>query len=406
MHAQTTTQNSKAWIVVAVGSLILLLSMGPRSAMGFFQLPILNDTGWGRADFGLAMALQNLVWGMGQPFFGAIADRYGTARVLVLSGILYASGLLMMTWTSSILWLNIGGGILIGLGVASASFSIVLTAFSRYVSAEQRSLAFGIGTAAGSAGTFVFAPLSQALISTLDWRHSLTIMAAIMLLIPLLSFFLRGNGASEGGQDNAYKQSMGKVLNQAFGHRSYVLLFTGFFVCGFQVAFITAHFPAYLADIGIDVSFAVIALTFIGLFNIIGSLASGFIGQRQPKAKLLSFIYIGRSIAVTLFLLLPQSPASVIIFSIVMGLLWLSTVPPTNGLVAVMFGTRNLGLLSGIVFFSHQIGSFLGVWLGGFLYDRFGSFDEVWWLGVALGLFAAAVHWPIREESVGLPQPA
>ncbi len=399
-------QNSKAWIVVAAGSLILLLAMGPRSAMGFFQLPILSDTGWSRSDFGLAMALQNLAWGMGQPVFGAIADRYGTARVLVISGIVYASGLLMMSWTSSVAWLHLGGGILTGLGVASASFSIVLTAFSRYVSEERRSLAFGIGTAAGSAGTFVFAPLTQILISTVQWQQALTIMAAIMLLIPALSFLLRGSADNDLPEGNAYKQTMGAVLSQAFAHKSYVLLFTGFFVCGFQVAFITAHFPAYLGDIGIDVSYAVIALTFIGLFNIVGSLASGFIGQRHSKAKLLSLIYLGRSVAVTLFLLLPQTPASVVVFSVVMGLLWLSTVPPTNGLVAIMFGTRNLGLLSGIVFFSHQIGSFLGVWLGGYLYDRFGSFDEVWWLGVALGVFAAIVHWPIREESAALPQPA
>ncbi len=403
---QTAASNSKAWVVVAAGSLILLLSMGPRSAMGFFQLPILNDTGWGRTDFGLAMALQNLAWGIGQPFFGGIADRYGTARVLVLSSIIYAAGLLMMTWTSSVAWLHLGGGILLGLGVASASFSIVLTAFSRYVSEEHRSLAFGIGTAAGSAGTFVFAPLSQILINTIDWQNALTVMAVIMLLIPALSFFLRGSAADDPSSGNVYKQTTGAILTQAFAHKSYVLLFSGFFVCGFQVAFITAHFPAYLGDIGIDVSYAVIALTFIGLFNIVGSLSSGFIGQRHSKARLLSFIYISRSVVVTLFLLLPKTPTSVIIFSIVMGLLWLSTVPPTNGLVAIMFGTRNLGLLSGIVFFSHQIGSFLGVWLGGYLYDHFGSFEEVWWLGVALGIFAAIVHWPIREEAVALPQAA
>lgn len=403
---QATTSNSKAWIVVAIGSLILLFSMGPRSAMGFFQLPILSSTEWTRSDFGLAMALQNLAWGIGQPVFGAIADRYGTARVLVLGGLLYAAGLLMMSFTSSVAWLYLGGGVLTGLGVAAASFSIVLSAFSRYVSEQQRSLAFGIGTAAGSAGTFVFAPLTQGLISVFDWQHALVIMAAVMLLIIPMSWLLRGNFSSSAGVENAYQEKMGKVLQDAFAHKSYVLLFSGFFVCGFQVAFITAHFPAYLGDIGIDVSYAVIALTFIGLFNIIGSLSSGFIGQRRSKAKLLSFIYIARSIAVTLFLLLPQTPTSVIIFSIVMGLLWLSTVPPTNGLVAVMFGTRNLGLLSGIVFFSHQIGSFLGVWLGGFLYDRFGSFDEVWWLGVALGLFAAVVHWPIREEPAALAVPA
>ncbi len=402
MH--TSDKSSRAWIVITAGSLILLLSMGPRSAMGFFQIPLLADTGWGRSDFGLAMALQNLAWGIGQPFFGGLADRYGTARVLVLAGIVYAAGLVLMSWTSSIMWLNLGGGMLTGLGVAAASFSIVLSAFSRVVSEERRSMAFGIGTAAGSAGTFVFAPLTQGLISYFDWQHALVIMGGLMLAIPLLGIVLRGNaGNGQAGEANAYQQSVLEVIREAFAHKSYVLLFFGFFVCGFQVAFITAHFPAYLGDIGIDVSYAVIAITLIGLFNIIGSLSAGFAGQRRSKARLLSFIYLGRSIAVTAFLLLPQTPTSVIIFSIVMGLLWLSTVPPTNGLVVVMFGTRNLGLLSGVVFFSHQIGSFLGVWLGGFLYDRFGSFDEVWWLGVALGIFAAIVHWPIREVSAIKP---
>ncbi|MDP2733411.1 MAG: MFS transporter, partial [Hoeflea sp.] len=256
---------------------------------------------------------------------------------------------------------------------------------------------------AGSAGMFVFAPLSQGLIDAYGWQEALIWMAAMMFIIPFLAIPLRGNSSSGSQSSVQYKQSIGQALREALGHRSYVLLVSGFFVCGFQVAFITAHFPAYLGDIGIDSSYAVLSLALIGFFNIIGSLASGYIGQHYSKPMALVWIYIGRSIAVTAFLLLPQTGISVVIFAIVMGLLWLSTVPPTNALVAIMFGTRHLGMLGGIVFLSHQIGSFLGVWLGGYLYDIFGSYDPVWWLGVALGLFAAIVHWPIQERAVDRP---
>jgi predicted MFS family arabinose efflux permease len=391
---------SLPWLIIASGCFIALLSFGPRSAMGFFQLPMLADKGWDRTTFGLAMAIQNLAWGLGQPFFGALADKFGTWRILALSGLMYASGLVVMAFAPSPLWLHVGGGILVGLGVASASFGIVLAAFARNVAPEQRSLAFGIGTAAGSAGMFVFAPLGQGLIDAFGWSEALLWMAALMLLIPLLGIPLRGNSASGTQSRDEIAQTASEALKEALGHRSYVLLISGFFVCGFQVAFITAHFPAYLGDIGVDASYAVLALALIGFFNIIGSLASGFIGQRHSKPHFLAWIYIARSIVVTAFLLLPQNGLSVVIFSIAMGLLWLSTVPPTNALVAIMFGTRHLGLLGGIVFLNHQIGSFLGVWLGGYLYDHFGSYDPVWWLGVALGLFAAAVHWPIREAAI------
>ena len=393
------------WLIIISGSLIAMLTFGPRSAMGLLQLPILSDTGWDRTSFGLALAIQNLFWGLGQPFFGAFADRYGTGRVLVLSGIIYAGGLLIMTLTSSDYWLYLAG-MLTGLGVASGSFGIVLSAFARNVTPQQRSMAFGIGTAAGSLGMFLFAPLSQGLISALGWKATLVVMAALMLLIPLLAYPLRGNASSGSQPSGGLEQTMGQALRQAFVHKSYLLLVSGFFVCGFQVAFITAHFPAYLGDIGIDARYAVIALALIGLFNIIGSLASGFIGQRYSKPMFLSLIYIARGIAISLFLLLPQTPASVIVFAVVMGLLWLSTVPPTNALVAIMFGTRHLGLLGGMVFLSHQIGSFLGVWLGGYLRDVTGSYDEVWWLGVALAFFAALVHWPIREAAAPVPTPA
>ncbi|MFB2551085.1 MFS transporter [Ensifer soli] len=394
------------WLIIVAGSLVAMLTFGPRSAMGFFQLPMLTDTGWDRTTFGLAMALQNLCWGLGQPFFGAIADRFGTWRVLALSGVIYAAGLVVMAHATAPVWLHVGGGVLVGLGVASGSFGIILSAFARNVAPERRSMAFGIGTAAGSAGMFLFAPLSQGLISAYGWSDSLVYLGVLMLLVPLIAIPLRGNSTSGSQREAASRQTAGEALIEAFTHRSYVLLVSGFFVCGYQVAFITAHFPAYIGDLGIDARYAVIALALIGFFNIIGSLSAGFIGQRYAKPSFLSLIYLGRSIAVSAFLLLPQTPLSVIVFAIVMGLLWLSTVPPTNGLVAIMFGTRHLGLLGGMVFLSHQIGSFLGVWMGGYLYDHFGSYDPVWWIGVALGLFAAAVHWPIEEKPVLRPATA
>ncbi|MFZ1680739.1 MAG: MFS transporter [Rhizobiaceae bacterium] len=390
-------------LIIVAGCLIAALTFGPRSAMGFFQLPMLAEKGWDRSTFGLAMAIQNLAWGLGVPFFGAIADRFGTWRVLALSGVIYAGGLVMMAFATAPVWLHLGGGLLVGLAIASGSFGIVLAAFARHVPAEKRSFVFGIGTAAGSAGMFIFAPLSQGLIDAVGWHQALIFMAAAMLTIPFLAIPLAGNSRSGAAARAELDQTVGAALREAFAHQSYLLLTAGFFVCGFQVAFITAHFPAYVRDIGIEARYAVLALALIGFFNIIGSLASGVIGQRYSKPYFLALIYIGRSIAVTAFLLLPQSPTSVILFAGVMGLLWLSTVPPTNALVAIMFGTRHLGLLGGIVFLSHQIGSFLGVWLGGYLYDIYGSYDGVWWLGVALGLFAAIVHWPITERPVARP---
>ncbi|AXV14836.1 MFS transporter [Neorhizobium sp. SOG26] len=394
------SRSSMPWLIIMSGALIAMLTFGPRSAMGFFQLPMLQDTGWDRSTFGLAMAIQNLAWGLGQPFFGALADKYGTGRVLTFSGVLYAAGLLLMSTAHSVPILHLSGGVMVGLAVGAGSFGTILSAFARNVTPEQRSLAFGIGTAAGSAGMFLFAPLSQALISAYGWSDSLVVMGFMMLLVPLLAYPLRGNSQSGTQSKSEVQQTMGQALREAFSHQSYLLLTSGFFVCGFQVAFITAHFPAYLGDIGIDARYAVIAMALIGFFNIIGSLGAGVIGQRYSKPYFLAYIYIGRSIAVTAFLLLPQTPFSVVVFAIVMGLLWLSTVPPTNGLVAIMFGTRHLGLLGGLVFLSHQVGSFLGVWMGGALYDRFGSYDPVWWLGVALGLFAAIVHWPIKEKPI------
>ena len=400
MPTTAPARTSMPWLIIVAGALVAMLNFGPRSAMGFFQLPMLHDTGWDRSTFGMAMAIQNLAWGLGQPFFGGLADKYGTGRVLTFSGLLYAAGLILMSTAHSVPILFLSGGVMVGLAVGSGSFGIILSVYARNVTPEQRSLAFGIATAAGSAGMFLFAPLSQALISNYGWSDSLVVMGFIMLIVPLLAYPLRGNARTGSQSRTEIEQTVAQALKEAFGHKSYLLLTSGFFVCGFQLAFITAHFPAYLGDIGIDARYAVIAMALIGFFNIIGSFAAGMISQRYSKPYFLAYIYLGRSAAVTAFLLLPQTPLTVILFAIVTGLLWLSTVPPTNSLVAIMFGTRHLGMLGGIVFLSHQVGSFLGVWLGGVLYDRLGSYDPVWWLGMLLGIFAAIVNWPIKEKPV------
>jgi predicted MFS family arabinose efflux permease len=405
MTTEPLIQHKVPIFAITCACIIALLAFGPRSSMGFFQLPILQDNGWDRTTFGMAMALQNLCWGLGQPLFGLVADKFGTWRVLAFGALLYSLGLVVMAVAPTPLWLHIGGGVLIGLGVAACSFGVVLASIARLVSPEKRSFAFGLGTAAGSAGMFVFAPISQGLIDNLGWSDSLIAIAAVMLIIPLLAIPLRGNSSTSRIAAAEFEQTAREALREAFVSKGYLLLASGFFVCGFQVAFISAHFPAYISDLGIASRWAVVAISLIGFFNIIGSLASGVAGQRYSKPLLLSWIYIARSIVVTAFMLLPPSPTTVVVFSIVIGILWLSTVPPTNALVAVMFGTRYLGLLGGIVFFSHQVGSFLGVWMGGVLYDATGSYDVVWWLGVALGIFAAIVHWPIREEPVQRPVP-
>jgi predicted MFS family arabinose efflux permease len=405
MTTDTLVPHKFPVIAISCACIIALLAFGPRSAMGFFQLPILQDTGWDRTTFGMAMALQNLFWGIGQPLFGLVADKLGAWRVLAVGALLYIAGLILMAVAPSPVWLHLGGGVLIGLGVAACSFGVVLASMARLVSPEKRSFAFGLATASGSAGMFLYAPISQGLIDTLGWSDSLVAMSVLMLAIPLLAIPLRGNASSSRVAAQEFEQTVGEALREALASRGYLLLISGFFVCGFQVAFITAHFPAYISDLGLAARWAVIAISLIGFFNILGSLASGFIGQRYPKPMLLVWIYVLRSIVVTLFMLIPASPATVVVFSIIMGILWLSTVAPTNALVAVIFGTRYLGMLGGIVFLSHQIGSFLGVWMGGVLYDQTGSYDVVWWLGVALGIFAAVVHWPIREEPVQRPLP-
>lgn len=399
----TASLKARPWqtmaVVIVAGCIIGMLSFGPRSALGLFLAPMTEMRGWSREVFALALAIQNLLWGAGQPVAGAIADRYGTARVLVVGGLLYAAGLATTAWAPSPLWLNIGAGALIGIGISASSFTIVLAAFGRVVSAQQRSVAFGIGTAAGSFGQFLFAPLGQMLIETTGWQQALMIMGALMLAVPVLAVALKGKPAAHV-PGSGHDQTIREALSEAFGHRSFVLLVAGFFVCGFQLAFVTVHLPPYIVDIGIDAKYGAWAIAVIGLCNIFGALASGVIGARYSKPIFLSLIYLARAASIALFVFLPPSPATVLAFSAAMGLLWLSTVPPTSGLVAVMFGPRYMATLFGVVFFSHQVGAFLGVWLGGVLYDRYQTYDVVWWLSVALSIFAAIVHWPIRETPV------
>lgn len=396
-----TTKYSRHMIatVVACGCLIALINFGVRASFGLFTGPISGANGWGRDVFALALAVQNLLWGAAQPFAGALADRFGPARVLAAGGVVYALGVALIPASTTPLLMNLTAGVLVGLGLAGASFIIVISALGKLLPLERRSWAAGIATAAGSLGQFLFAPMGQAFIAALGWSTALLLLAAFALLIPLLSIPL---GATEGGHVGASaaepRLSPVEALRQAFGHGSYRLLVVGFFVCGFHVAFITVHLPPYLGDIGVGAGWAAVSIALIGLFNIVGSYGAGVLGGTYSKRWLLCLIYLARAALIALFVLLSPTPTTVLAFSAVMGLLWLSTVPPTSGLVALMLGVRHLGMLFGMVFFSHQVGAFLGVWLGGVLFERTGSYDVVWWLAVALSLFAALVHYPIDER--------
>jgi MFS family permease len=390
-------------LILITGSLVSILSFGPRSTMGFFLTPMTTEFGWSRETFALAIALQNLVWGIAQPFVGILADKYGTARVLAGGALFYALGLALMALTSDAVVLQFTAGVLVGLGIAGSAFLLVTSAFARLLPASLRTTGFGIGTAAGSLGQFIFAPLGQGLIHGYGWQAALFVMAALMLATPFLAFALRGKPAAQAVRAGEKDQSVIEALREAFGHRSYRLLVAGFFVCGFQIAFITVHLPPYLSDIGIPAVYGGYAVALIGLFNIIGAFSSGVLSGRLPRRIMLVWLYLTRAVVITVFMLVPPSVPSVLIFSAVMGLLWLSTVPPTQQLVVVMFGTRYLATLFGFVFLSHQIGSFFGVWLGGFLYDHTGSYDIVWWMSVVLSIFAAIVHMPIKETGVARP---
>lgn len=388
-------------IVIAFGCLIAMVSFGPRSTLGFFLTPLSQANGWGRDVFALALAFQNLLWGIGQPFAGAMADRFGTNRVLLIGSVLYAAGLALMAYSTTAAMLNLTAGALIGFGLSGCSFNIVLGAFGKLLPESKRSMAFGFGTAAGSFGQFLFSPLGVALMDAYGWQTALTIFAAAVLLIVPLSTALATPPTSSGIVKPApARQSLRHALVEAFGHRSYVLLVLGFFTCGFQLAFVTVHLPAYLVDRGMSASIGGWTLATIGLFNIVGSISAGWLGNRMPKRYLLSIIYFLRAISIVVFIVLPASPAATLMFGAVTGLLWLSTVPPTSGLVALMFGTRWMTMLFGFAFFSHQVGGFLGVWLGGIVFERTGSYDLVWWLSVLFGVLSALINLPIVEKPV------
>jgi MFS family permease len=389
-------------VIVIAGCVIAMISFGPRSTLGLFLTPWSSANSWGRDVFAFALAIQNLLWGVGQPFAGAIADRYGTTRVLGVGAVMYAAGLALMGFATTPGLLNLSAGVLIGFGLSGCSFNIVLAAFGKLVPPEWRSLSLGAGTAAGSFGQFLFSPLGVHLIQTLGWQSSLVVFGALTLLILPFALALATPPASATAAPGpAASASLKQMLAEAFGHRSYVLLVLGFFTCGFQLAFVTVHLPAYLVDRGLSVEVGGWTLAFIGIFNIVGSLASGWLGDRMPKRYLLSIIYFARALAVIGFITLPASPAVAIAWGAVMGLLWLSTVPPTSSLVALMFGTRWLAMLFGFAFFSHQVGGFLGVWLGGVLFERTGSYDVVWWLSVFFGVASALINLPIVEKPVG-----
>jgi MFS family permease len=403
MATTTAPAQSLGWrtpaVILICGCLISICTNGPRSSFGFFLQPMSMELHWGRDVFALAIAIQNIINGIGQPFSGAIADRFGTTRSLIAGALIYSIGLVLMSNATTPGMLTLSAGVLIGFGLSGASFPIVLASFGKLMPPEWRSTAFGIGTAAGSFGQFLFSPLAVVLIGNVGWHNAILVYACIVLLVLPLSLMLATRGGTPGAGD-AVPQSFREAIGEAFRHGSYVLLILGFFTCGFHVAFITTHLPPYLVDKGLDASWGGWVVAFIGLFNIVGSLTAGLLGGRLPKRYLLSFIYFSRTIAITWFVLTPVTPASAMIFGGAMGLFWLSTVPLTSGLVALMFGTRYMATLFGFAFFSHQVGSFLGVWLGGFLYERTGSYDLVWWLGAVLGIVAAALNLPIREQPV------
>lgn len=389
-------------LVIGIGCLIALLTFGPRSALGFFQTPIISANGWGRDTYAFALAVQNLLWGLGQPFMGALADRFGTFRVLALGALLHAAGLGLMVWSTHPLSFDLTAGVLIGLGLAGCSFNIVLAAFGKLLPPEKRSIAFGLGTAAGSGGQFLFAPLSVGLIDTIGWGAALLIYASILLtVIPLASVVATRPAGKRVAEPPS--QNIAQALREAFRHPSYLLLVLGFFTCGFQLAFITVHLPAYLGDIGISPGVAGWVLALVGLFNILGSLLSGWLGNRMPKRWILAGIYFSRAIVTTVFLLTPPSSATALLFGALTGLLWLSTVPPTSALVTIMFGTGYMAMLYGFAFFSHQVGAFIGVWLGGVIYAQTGTYDLVWWLSVGLGVASALINLPIVERPVARP---
>ena len=390
-------------VLIVAGCVMAAVTNGIRTSFGLFTLPITGDLELSREAWGMAMAIQNLAWGIAQPFAGGLADRYGTARVIVAGLLLYAAGMALMVVSPTGTLLNLSAGVLVGVGVAASSFSIVMIAFGRSVPQEKRPLVFGVATAASSFGQFAFAPISQGFISAFGWQTALLYLAAILAFAVPLAFALRGRTENPAGQADLRFM---EALSRAWGYGSYRLLVIGFFVCGFHLAFVNVHMPAYLVQCGLSPEVGSWAIAVIGLFNIAGCLLAGHFGSRLPKQLLLASIYFARALAIALFVFLPVTQVSAYLFAAAIGLLWLSTVPLTAGLVTLFFGARYMGMLYGIAFLSHQVGSFVGVWLGGFAFDVTGRYDIVWYLGILLGLASAAVHLPIREARDLRFQPA
>jgi len=395
--------------VLISACVVIMLSFAVRASFGVFQLPIATEFGWPRADFSLAIAIQNLAWGIGQPIFGALAEKFGDRRAIVAGAILYAAGLLLSSLAVTPLQHQLLE-ILVGFGIAGTGFGVILAVVGRASSAENRSLALGIATAAGSAGQVFGAPVAEALLSIYPWQTVFVIFAGVILCVIFALPFMRSPAPASRAE---LEESLGSVLNRAFRDPSFILIFVGFFSCGYQLGFITAHFPAFvtemcgaidpsgtLASLGVSTTSALgaIAISVIGLANIVGTITAGWLGRRHTKKYLLAWIYVGRTVASAVFILMPITPTSVLLFSVVMGSLWLATVPLTSGLVAHIYGLRYMGTLYGFVFLSHQIGSFMGVWLGGRLYDAYGNYNAVWWIGVGVGAFSAIVHLPVRER--------
>jgi MFS family permease len=395
--AATSSWRSPA-LVVGFGCLITLIAFGPRSTLGFFLTPLSSANHWGRDVFAFALALQNLLWGIGQPLSGMIADRFGTIRVVCTGGLLYAVGLVLMSHAASAPVLDASAGVLIGFGLAGCSFPVVLAAFGKILPPEWRSIGFGFGTAAGSFGQFLYSPVAVALMDAFGWQQTLLIFAVSMLAILPLSIALATPPAQAAREVAA--QSLRQALGEAFANRSYILLVLGFFTCGFQLQFITVHMPSYLVDRGLSAQVGGWTIATIGLCNIVGSVTAGWLGNRMPKHYLLSFIYFFRAAAILAFISFPVTAFSCIAFGAAMGFMWLSTVPPTNGIIAVVFGTRWLATLAGFAFFSHQVGGFLGVWLGGIVFERTGSYNAVWWLAIAFGVLSGLINMPIVEKPV------
>jgi MFS family permease len=396
MNTVATPKLSMTQVLIC-GAAIVTLSMGIRHGFGLWLQPITMERGWTRETFAFALAVQNLAWGLAGPVAGALADKFGAFKVLVAGSLLYALGLVLMALATSGMAFTGSAGLLLGMAQAGTTYAVIYGVIGRNVDPSKRSWAMGVAAAAGSFGQFLMVPVENWLISDFGWQNALFILGCMALAIMPPALGLKEPRATGPA---ASQQTMGAAVREAFTYPSFQLLMAGYFVCGFQVVFIGVHMPSYLKDQGLGPEVATMALALIGLFNVFGTYGAGVIGQRWPKKYLLSSIYALRSIAIVVFLTAPLTPWSVYVFSAVMGLLWLSTVPPTNAVVAQIFGVQYLSMLGGFVFLSHQIGSFLGVWLGGFLFDRSGSYDIVWWIAVALGVFAALINLPVRESAI------